>query len=719
MEITPVAKEVRVKYTMLRHNINAPVLIEDPGPTGTNRATDNVGNLLGDLWHRRERLAIGAAVGAALGLALWGITPWEYAANATLLVSPAGGGEASDTSAETPVTAETMRTQAGLLQSTPNLLASVDRLGLADIDMYTEGSKPSMFGWLSSPPKTPRGAAVFEVAKRFGVGASGQDYLIHLSYTDKDPHRAEQILDSLVKGYFSARLDQSGAMADETLLVLDRQAERLRGKAQEAAAAASAFRQKYDLPNLRLGSTEEQEIAALAQPLADMRAERARLVAALDGGNDASYAQLEEIRNSPAIQQLQTIEVDLLAKEASVSVAGRRDNNDTRETEAQLARVQEMIVATTAEIVSGLRERRAALDKGIAELQRLIQDRRTNVRETDANRVELQRLEEAADAAQKIYLSYSLRATELSVGGHATFDRVIVAALPQASEQPEKRGASLYAVGGGFLGTIGAAMSIAAASVWNRKVRNRDDVLRAGRVVDCFTLPFIPTLTRKGASVTAYVSDAPASAFAETIRGLMARVMALSGGGRPATLLVTSPEWGHGRTTATLALASVAASDGLKVLLVEADMRRPQLGTRLGPSRAGTEAVLSGSVPLRDAISRHALGFDYLTVHRPLVPGPDLLGLSRLLEATNATPGHWDILVIDTPPLLAVSDGLQMAANVPLCLLVATAGKTDTEVLTKALDRLAPNRTLKVFGLVLAGSARGRRSNDSPDYSGS
>lgn len=703
-----------MKYSVFGPKVTAD-RINDASRAVVTHKVDNIGDLIGELWRRRGRLALGAVVGALLGLGLWFLTPVQYLADATLLVAPAATSSALDQGSDLPITPEIIRTEVGLFKARTNLLNGVEKLGLDSIPLYTGASKPGLFGALSSPPETPRGAAAEAVAKRLTVAASGQDLLIRLQYRDEDPRRAEQVLSMLIEGYFASRIDQAGVIANDTLQVLDRQADQLREQAEAATAAAEAFRQEKDLPNLRQGSTEEQEIVALTGPLSEMRAERARLVAALDTSDPTAYGQLAEVRNSETIQQLREVEAELVAKEAGASVTGRRNSADIREVEAQIARVRSLIDDATGEIVSGLRARRTALDEGIDELEGLIRQRRTSVRESDSNRAEQQRLEQAAEAAQQIYLSYSIRAAEVSARGRAAVARVIETAPPRTLDQPDKIGAPLYVIGGGFLGTLAAAMTVAAAGLWNRKIMSRNDFLRAGS--DCVTLPFVPALNGDVTAVAAYVRNAPTSEFAETVRGLVAQLLGFSNT-PTAVVLVTSPSWGAARGTVAVAMAAVAANDGLQVLLVEGDLRRPDLGARLGQSEAGTEAVLQGDAPLRTAVSHHALGFYYLTVREAGLPSPGALSLKRLLAAVDSDVNGWDMVLIEASPVLAVSDGLQMAANVPQCLLVAEAGTTEFDELETAISRLSANRGPRIFG-VLASLTSGRRAHSTPDYTGS
>jgi capsular exopolysaccharide synthesis family protein len=180
---------------------------------------------------------------------------------------------------------------------------------------------------------------------------------------------------------------------------------------------------------------------------------------------------------------------------------------------------------------------------------------------------------------------------------------------------------------------------------------------------------------------------APDSAAAEQYRVLLQRLLRLSAHRPMRVLAVTSAGRGEGRTTTATNLALTAALEGRATILVEADLRRPALAARLGLApRAGLADVLAGRADLAQAVGR--LGPLPLLVagegreESALLRGPAAASLLAQLRAA------YELVVLDAPPALALSDGDRLAGEADGALLVVRAGATPRQVVRIALDAL-------------------------------
>ncbi len=170
-------------------------------------------------------------------------------------------------------------------------------------------------------------------------------------------------------------------------------------------------------------------------------------------------------------------------------------------------------------------------------------------------------------------------------------------------------------------------------------------------------------------------------------------------------LVVTSSVAGEGKTHVSVGLARVLADSGERVLLIDADLRRPRVAERLGlDSGVGLSQVLSGQVPFADAVIRSEQGgFDVLP-SGPIPPNPaELLGrdaMRRLLDEVR--PGY-DLVILDTAPVLPVTDGVVLSALAGAALLVARSGMVTKSQLAAAAQALQAGGG-DVAGVVLNGT---------------
>lgn len=184
--------------------------------------------------------------------------------------------------------------------------------------------------------------------------------------------------------------------------------------------------------------------------------------------------------------------------------------------------------------------------------------------------------------------------------------------------------------------------------------------------------------------------DAPGDVAVETLRALRS-VLGFLLKARPRVVAISSPSPGVGKTFVCTNLAHLLAAAGQRVLLVDADLRRGELHRHFSaPREPGLSNVLQGGAALADAIRASGVpGLDLLTSGTiPLHPA-ELVGGTRLHDAFAAAAARYDVVVVDTPPVLAVADAIPVARVATVTLLVLGARRHSISEIALALDRLA------------------------------
>nr|WP_228507449.1 CpsD/CapB family tyrosine-protein kinase [Frigoribacterium sp. VKM Ac-2530] len=194
---------------------------------------------------------------------------------------------------------------------------------------------------------------------------------------------------------------------------------------------------------------------------------------------------------------------------------------------------------------------------------------------------------------------------------------------------------------------------------------------------------------------------------------LRTNIRFLGAGSRARSFAVTSATPGEGKTTTAANLAVSLADSGLRTVVVDADMRRPNLARVLGLEGAvGLSDVLIGRVELDDVLQHW--GRDGLVVlpAGDVPPNPsELLGSGAMRALLDDLGQRFDVVVVDTPPLLSVTDAALVGEMVTSTLLVVAAGRTRRDHVATALERLAVAGTPRAA--VLTMTRRTRRD----DYS--
>jgi non-specific protein-tyrosine kinase len=236
-------------------------------------------------------------------------------------------------------------------------------------------------------------------------------------------------------------------------------------------------------------------------------------------------------------------------------------------------------------------------------------------------------------------------------------------------------------------------------------VKSKEDLERSG--VTAPVLGLIPSVAewRNHAQARAVSLTDPSSAAAEAYRNLRNSIQFHRLEHHMTTLQVTSPSSAEGKTTTVANLGVALARAGQRVVVMSCDLRRPRLHDFFGLSnKVGFTSVLWGDVTLQDAV-QFASGVDRLAV-LPSGPVPtdpsELLVSKRATEVFDALKEGTDIVLVDSPPVLPVSDAGALSGRVDAVLMVVTPGTTTRKQITRAVELLDQVRA-PLLGTVLNG----------------
>jgi len=197
--------------------------------------------------------------------------------------------------------------------------------------------------------------------------------------------------------------------------------------------------------------------------------------------------------------------------------------------------------------------------------------------------------------------------------------------------------------------------------------------------------------------------SSPKSQFSEAFRALRTSLLLSVAGGEPKVILLTSATPSEGKTTVSINLACVLAQRNVRVLIIDADLRRPTVHHRFGLNgKVGLTSVLTGSVSLEDAIQNvpEIPQLDVL-VSGPVPPFPtEMLGSETMHQLLERVKGMYTHIVMDSPPLLSVTDSVVLARDADAVVMIVRHGKSSKHAMRRARDLLVRSGA-PVTGIVL------------------
>lgn len=581
---------------------------------------------------------------------------------------------------------------------TPSLISQVKALipsraelsALLGLDAYLPAAETADAGAASVDPLRP---VIDAFLGDLTVWPEGRSHVINVSFEAKNPVRAAAVANALAETYLEDRLSTKLETSERASGWLEERIAALRVDAERKEAAVEAFRSEAGLVAGEGAGLVFERIAELNRELAVAKAAEVQALARYDKARDTLRSEgsdaVPEVLGSPTVQQLRASEAVALATQAELGRDLGARHPRMMDIRAQLQSIRAQIAIETRRVLDSLENQyevaRSRTDRIEAEMDAL----ESRIRDRNDGEAQLRVLERGAEAAQEVYRTFLMRANS---SGHQegieTADgRLISAAeVPRAPVGPNRR--LLVILGFAFACCVAFALALG-RELLDRRFRTADQIRARLNVPVVGVVPMLRSLSRTRSTPQDHVVEGPDSAFGEAIRSLRTSLTMTSDGPPPRSLLFTSSVPAEGKTTLSLAVGRHSALSGLKTIVIDCDFRRPRVHAGLGaPNGPGVIDYLRGS-PLTEIVRvDQRTGLHFLTAGTWQQNAPELLRLPRMGELISLLHARYDLVLIDTPPLLPVWDAGIIAGLADLAVLVVGYTNARPETVDAAAQRL-------------------------------
>ncbi len=704
----------------------------------------------------RERrgliLLVAAACVGVVGLYVSLATPL-YTAEVVLLIEPEPE-EQLESARALDLSSDEARdyymTQYDILRSRSLARAVVEREGLAPSQFHTRSDAfraalgEHLGGWTSSEPevaeaKRPISADFLdEYAEDWlGVEPYPESRLVRVTFTSPDPELSARVVATHAQEYMIRALELRRQSLEDSRDFLARNLERLAKRVDESERELNAYRREHGI--LSLDDRENvlvEHLVALNQKLAEAEAERIARESVATVGSSRDPESIPAVVSSPLVaslkEHLAMLEADFAARTANLE----RDGNPLwpRDQEAKIqrlrGRLQHEISALVASTRSSFEEARQHEDV----LRARFDEQKDRVLALKDEGVQYAVLEREVDANRQLYEEVRQRMLALGVASDVQASNVTVideAFTPEAPSHPRTALSLALALALGL--TFGSGIAFAVEYLDNT-VRTPEELERylgipaLGVVPDFARLgrgsrPRLPSRTRRllGAMVgrnwdppsrALAVSRDPFSAASEAYRAIRTGVLLAQADETQRVILFTSSVHGEGKTTTTLNTAALFAHLGEPVLVIDADLRRSSCQRLLRlPPTPGLSEALSGTLPQLHKLEIQDATIDFLPSGMPASKPTELLGSDRMKQILGYLRQHYAYVLIDSPPLIPVSDAVVLSTLVDGVIVVVDPRRAPRPIVFKAHRRL-----VRVNATVLGTVVNRGRTRDADDY---
>jgi succinoglycan biosynthesis transport protein ExoP len=697
---------------------------------------------------KRQWLLLAAGIGLGVLIAPFGFVskPPSFMATASIMVDTGRVQlfQAPGVVGETPIdSSAALESQLAILRSSRVAQKVMDRLNLRAEPEFQVGERGRAARLLGAdlarflgrdPIRTEARRERFRL-EVFAAGLTVRripgTFAVDLTYSADVPERAAQIANAVADAYLEVLIEMKQDVTRRAGSWLQTRIEELRDQLAAAQQAVNDFKARHSLMSTGGQQLVEKRIGELSTQLASaqvlVREAQVKLhridVAVAEYARSTTKPALPEQMSNPLVTRLREQLFELSNREAEW---GQRFGKGHQAVEKLRGRMAEIHVALLEEMRRLAESYRSELEIALQRqgaVERELRATELQLREAETAGIKLRELESTAKSYETLYDGFMRRHGETAE--QETFPipraRIINRATEPLSKdlkKPFQMALVFFALGIGA-GLAGAMLR----EVRDRSFRSLADVTGTlgkrvlalvpiwsadadAQIPDAARAPADHerrTVSRLDARHFA-VQLAPQTGYASAMRSISQQIEKLRTSKGSLVVGVTSPEPNQGSSTMSAGLAAASAAAGLKVLLIDADMRNPSLTRSLAPMATTTLLdVLNGAAKLDEALwsDKHA-GFQYLpgAPDRPHPSADEMLASNRMRELIAAAQERFDLVILDLPPLVPMTDVVMTTDFVTAYLAVVRWGVTHKEPTRHALE-MYPALAGKIMGVIL------------------
>jgi exopolysaccharide transport family protein len=541
----------------------------------------------------------------------------------------------------------------------------------------------------------PKLRAITVLARNLVTTVRGRSYVISISVDSSDPRKAKRIVDTITDFYI---VDQLQAKLDANKHATDffnDRLDELKRNVEASERAVAAFREKSGLTIAKDSTIAAQSLTELNSQLVQARAQRAdresRLIALQQAArNPATLGGVSEVLANALISSLRSQEAEVARRVGDLSQRYGDSHPRILQARAEQGQIQGRIAQEVAKIIASVQGDAEAARAKEAELQAQVDILERKAGGLGQNEVELRQLEREAQSSRAVYEDFLKRFKELREQQDIQQPDARILASATVPTSPAFPRYGLTMSGAFVVGLILGALVILL-------LERLDGGFRTGEQIERLTgrplVGMIPALNRStlGKLTPArFAIEKMTSAYAEALRSAYTAMTLGTLDRPPRVVMVTSSLPAEGKSTFACSLAGLVARSNpdKKILVMDCDLRRSSVAGTLNVQ--GTEGTvdeyLAGTKTLEEVIGRDEQSGVYYVLARSNTPNSaEILDSNAMHSFIAALSNQFDLIFLDTPPLMAVADALVTARLSDYILFLVRWERTPREIAINAL----------------------------------
>ena len=608
---------------------------------------------------------------------------------------------------------EFYETQYNIIKSRAIAKRVVDKLGL-DKDAHFLG-----LDTIKDPQERERMAKKVDPVKRLiskiTVEPVKNSRMVYIKVEDTNPEFAALLANTIASAYMEANLDTKLDATRSAGDWLSDQLEELKQKLEKSEMALHNFKKEHNILSVSLEDNQNmlsQRLRSLSEALNKMEVQKIELKSMRDivmkvKEDPSRIDSLDLVNQNSLIQKLKEEYIKARTTFLDISEKYGEKHQKYQVAKKQLELVEQNIRDEMKKIIDSFENKYEATINTINELKKAIEE--TKQQAMDLNRLEADYIKLKRDAENNLNLYQIVlkrqKETDLTGLLKANNVRKLDSALvPTTPIKPKININLLIGVLIGMFGGIALAFFLERI---DNTVKTQEDIERYIKLPFLGLIPLIKeddvrTLEQKNIPKDLFILEFPKSSVAESCRAIRTNLMFLSAEKRIKAIVITSAGPQDGKTITAVSLAISMAQTGKKTLIVDTDMRKPRIHKAFNIENSnGISNYLISDVSLSEVIVQTSIPNLTVCPCGPIPPNPaELMYTQRFREFVRDARDMFDIVIFDSPPVAAVTDGVVISKIVDGVIIVAKAKKTTRNALLQVKKQLK-DVNARILGMIL------------------
>jgi len=552
--------------------------------------------------------------------------------------------------------------------------------------------------------------------KRIEVSPQQKSRLVNVSFSSYDPQLSARVTDTIANSFIDLNIESKFEATQQAREWLEKQLEIMKAKVEQAEEKLNEYASKYEILFVETSVDKEGRSGSeniMTKKLSELSTE----MTTATSDRIQREALYNEIRSSdPESSSLVMGNALILSLKKDYAALESEYNQNLKiykpdypkmvKLKELTEQIKKKIDAETKKIITSTKKDYDAALKREGYLKSAFEKQKRDTLDLNNRSVQYQILKREADTNKELYNGLLQRLKETGISASLTASNIQIldrAEVPKAPFKPKKVLNILLSLIVGLFGGVGLAFF---AEYLDNTVKTPEDIEKKILMPSLGLVPLYKSLdTSKNLPVEFITHTDARSLMSEAYTSIRTFLLFSTAGKPPKVMMVTSARREEGKTTTSINTAISLTKSDARVLLVDADMRRPRLHKAFKVSNTiGLSSFLSGNEEFSGALIKTTSvpGLDIMT-SGPLPPNPaELLGSYRLRELIHALYALYDFVVFDTPPILGLADAAITSTQTEGVILVVRSGETPKEAAQQA-KKILENVNAKVLGVVLNG----------------